>query len=48
MTKRKYLAACMSQSVKWLESVAANPSPSMRPIHVALVRLALRYKAQGR
>jgi len=42
MTKRQYLALCQQQSAKWLSECAANPSASMKPIHVALVRIALR------
>lgn len=42
--KRKYFAAAMQQDVKWLTAVAADPSPYMRPIHVALCNLAIRKK----
>ncbi len=40
--KRRYLQACAVQPRPWLEEVAAAPSKWMRPIHVALIRLALR------
>jgi hypothetical protein len=42
MTKREYLNLCLRQPAWWLSASAANPSPSMRPIHVALIKIALR------
>ena len=44
MTKRAYLDLCMQQSVAWLTKCAASPSHGMRPVHIALVRIALRRK----
>ena len=44
ITKSNYLAACMNQSVDWLRACLANPSPSMRPVHARIIRLALRKK----
>ena len=45
MTNYRYFAACMNQSANWLRACLANPSPSMRPIHTRIIRLALRKKA---
>jgi hypothetical protein len=42
--KRKYFTAAMQQDVKWLVAATANPSPYMRPIHIALGKLAIRKK----
>jgi hypothetical protein len=48
MTKREYLSLCMGQSRAWLESVCraydAGEKAGMRPIHRAIVGLALRRK----
>ncbi len=44
VTKRRYLALCLQQDADWLAACAANPTRYMRPIHVALVRIALRRK----
>lgn len=44
MSKRDYLRFCMQQSIDWLHWCASDPSPFMRPIHVALVRIAIRRK----
>lgn len=44
MNKRQYLSLCMSQSENWLRLCASEPSPYMRPIHLALIRLAIRRK----
>ncbi len=44
MTRSRYFNFCMAQPIKWLKACAANPSPSMKPRHVALVRLAIRKK----
>jgi len=42
MSKRQYLKFCMQQKLDWLYWCATNPSKYMRPIHVALVRIAIR------
>ena len=42
MSKRKYLSFCMQQTPEWLYWCASNPSRFMRPIHVALIRIAIR------
>ena len=42
MTKAQYFRACMGQELLWLLHAAQNPSPFMRPIHVQLIRLAVR------
>lgn len=44
MDKRKFLAVCMQQDIAWLKGCASSPSPYMRPLHVALVRIAIRRK----
>lgn len=48
LSKRAYLNHCLEQPVSWLTSAANNPSPGMRPIHVALCRIAIRRKVGGR
>lgn len=42
--RRKYFDACMSQELYWLLACLKSPSPSMRPIHLQLIRLAIRKK----
>jgi hypothetical protein len=42
--KRKYFTAAMQQDVKWLVAATNDPSPYMRPIHIALGKLAIRKK----
>jgi len=42
MRKQTYLAILMCQSPNWIRASMRNPSPSMRPIHVALHAIALR------
>lgn len=42
--KRRYFELAMQQPIDWLRASAANPSPYMTPMHVALVRLAVRRK----
>lgn len=45
MRRAEYFALCMSEpSIQWLAWCAANPTPYMRPRHVALIRLAIRRK----
>lgn len=44
MSKQKYLSLALSLPVEWLRDCAAKPSPHMRPIHLALVRIAVRRK----
>lgn len=46
MMKAEYFALAMRQDCGWLWLCADNPSPSMRPIHVALIRLAIRKKTR--
>jgi hypothetical protein len=45
MTVSRYFALAMMQSAGWLRECIANPSPRMRPIHIAIIRVALRRKA---
>jgi hypothetical protein len=40
--RRKYLALCMTMDRAWLSACAGSPSPSMRPEHILLVRVAAR------
>jgi hypothetical protein len=42
MRKQTYLAILMCQSPDWIIGSMRNPSPSMRPVHVALHAIALR------
>lgn len=42
MTVSKYFDLCNRQPSDWLRRSANDPSPSMRPIHVAITRLVLR------
>ena len=42
MRKQTYLTILMRQSPDWIIGSMRNPSPSMRPIHVALHAIALR------
>jgi len=44
MTKREYLNLCMTQSESYLLQCLKQPSIGMRPIHLALIRIALRHK----
>ena len=47
MTRREYFDLCMGEGAHWLQWCADNPTPSMRPRHVALVRLAIRAKERA-
>ena len=47
MSKSEYVRACMEQPAEWLRQCAADPSAHMRPIHVALIRVALRRMKKG-
>lgn len=42
MSKHQYLNLCMRQTPDYLLACAADPSKYMRPIHVKLIRIALR------
>lgn len=42
MTKRQYLAGLMTMPASWIRASMADPSPYMRPIHIALHAIALR------
>ena len=44
MTDRRYFEGCMALSAEWLRACLANPSTGMRPVHLALMRLALLRK----
>lgn len=45
MNRREYLLACMGQPADWLKAQLADPSPGMRPVHLVLIRIALKRKA---
>lgn len=45
-TRKTYFNLAMQQPVEWLRDCAKEPSPYMRPRHVALVKLAIRAKAK--
>jgi len=45
MTKREYLNLAMTMPMAWLKASTANPSASMRPIHITLCRIAIRRKS---
>lgn len=47
MSKTAYVRICMEQPPEWLHECAANPSSHMRPLHVALIRVALRRMKKG-
>ena len=42
MTKRDYYELCAHQSTPWLRQALDNPTPAMTPMHVKLMRLAIR------
>ena len=42
MSKRKYLSLAMEQPISWLTDCVNHPSTAMLPIHVALIRIAIR------
>jgi hypothetical protein len=44
MTKKEYLSLALVQSIDWLESNALNPSAKQKPIHIALIKIAIRRK----
>jgi hypothetical protein len=46
MTKREYFSLALTMPIDWLRSSAANPSPYMTRMHVALTLLAIRWKTR--
>lgn len=46
MTKRNYLHQLMSQPTDWLKASAANPTPHMSRMHVALHHIELRRRGR--
>lgn len=42
MSKHHFLRIAQTLPVAWLEQCARDPGPHMRPIHIALIRIALR------
>jgi hypothetical protein len=44
--KRAYYRLCIAQPIDWLRANLINPNPYQRPIHLALIRLAIRNKEQ--
>jgi len=47
MTKSKYIELAMKQPIHWLISCANDPSNHMRPIHVKLLKIAIRRKMKN-
>ena len=47
MSKQQYLTRCLSMPLEWLKDCAASPSPYMRPIHLALVKIAIKRKERA-
>ena len=47
MKKQAYLKLCLSMPLEWLKSCVENPSPYMRPIHSAIIKIAMRRKDRG-
>lgn len=45
--KRTYFDLAMQQPADWLRAALAKPTPHQRPIHLALIALALRHKLAG-
>jgi hypothetical protein len=48
MTKRKLYNLALTQPIEWLKSNLKNPSPYQRPIHLAIIRLAIRNLELGK
>ena len=46
MTKQQYLALCQEQTTSWLRQCAATPSTHMSPMHVTLIKIALRRRGE--
>jgi hypothetical protein len=46
MKKQEYLALAMTMPLDWLIKSTHNPGPNMRPIHVALCRIAIRRRSR--
>ena len=46
MTRKQYLNLCQEQTTHWLRQCAENPSTRMRPLHVALIKIALRRRGE--
>jgi hypothetical protein len=46
MTKRQYHDLCVRQSLAWLQQCLAHPNAAMKPIHIKLVRLAIRNRSR--
>jgi hypothetical protein len=44
MTKQRYLKAAMSQPIEWLKDNLLRPSAEQKPIHLALIRIAIKRK----
>jgi len=46
MTKKQYLTLCQEQTTSWLRQCAADPTIHMRPLHIALIKIALRRRGE--
>jgi len=44
MTKQRYLKAAMSQRIEWLRANLLSPSAGQKPIHLTLIRIAIKRK----
>ena len=42
MKKREYYRLCLRQPIDWLRLNLNNPGPYQKPIHLSLIRLAIR------
>jgi len=47
MTKSEYVESAMKQPIQWLINCANDPSDHMRPIHVKLLKIAIRRKMKN-
>ncbi len=47
MSVGRYYRLAMRQSTNWLRACLASPSSSMRPIHLTVIRVAIRTKTSG-
>jgi hypothetical protein len=48
MPKRKLYNLALTQPIEWLKSNLINPSLYQRPIHLAIIRLAIRKIETGK
>ena len=48
MSKRKFYSLALCQPIEWLKINLNNPSQYQSPIHLALIRLAIRNLETGK